>query len=857
MTSSFSASEIPESSALPDSPSASYAAYDVLINYCEPDTRKTLVSHLYYRLSTYGLRVFMDVPELQPGYDFPHQIEKAITTASVHLAILSPRYAQSSLCLSELAFMLRSGASVVPVFYHTKPADLRWISGLYAEAIMTHEMKGRHASETIQEWRQALFTLSYISGFELEAFDGDEAKLVAEVIEYVLKTVRKSAPIDNRHLPSWHQADEQQRSTSLNEKIEEFEHRISWQQQTEKPHIVGIVGFAGVGKTTLAKEFFDRKKGDFKKSLFLSAYKDSLHSLQLKLCKALVNPDIQEDSIKGIESYKENLRALLILSDEGSITEGIRLLEENLRVLLVLDDIDHVDQLVALLPVKNYLSSKSLILIISRKEEVLRCCGIESSSIYELTGLSETHSTELFSSRAFDQCDPVPEQFVSVRKQFVDICQGSPLLLAMYGTLLRGKNDISDWEAQLEYLKDLQLFHRLQDWDRDQLLRLPRYLEKLKDVSRRARDLIKMVLLQQQNGKVQVAGIAGSEGAGKTFLARELFKMEIYEKSCIVYDASSSFLHSLLKKVLKDLIQKDFQVDSVGEGIDLLKEHVSCFASLVILHNVDHSDPMHAILSVLTTVLPSTSLILITSRDTKVLKLLGVKEPSVYELNGLADLQRKDTLEIFCNKAFGQLTPLRNFEDLVEGFLNACNGLPLTLRLFGALLGQRIDRSYWQNQLDRLQRMDPADIQKILKIIYDHLTIKEQKMFLHIACSCIGEKRALALRLSRRRGSGSSSDFTDLQTKCVVEVDSEDCIIMHEQLRDLGRTIAHQKGLLHPLWPPTENNPDLLQQSSVIREVRGFMIVILIMMMSMMIWSMGLKIIILPMIAAMIIWYMP
>lgn len=322
MTSSSSASEIPESSALPDSPSASYAAYDVFISFRGPDARKTLVSHLYYRLSTFGLRVFMDVDELQPGHLILNQIGKVIATASVCLAILSPRYADSLWCLDELVLMLESGAPVVPVFYHVTPAEVRWNRrGRYSEALHnleakktidreTYEKKPRFNPERIQKWRNALSRVSDHSGFELEAFDSDEAILVEKIIESVLRFVRKSAPIDNRHLPSRHQADEQQRSISLNEKIEEFEHRISWQQQTEKPHIVGIVGFAGVGKTTLAKEFFDRKKGDFKKYLFLSAYKESLHSLQLKLCKALVNPDIQEDSIKGIESFKKKFASL-------------------------------------------------------------------------------------------------------------------------------------------------------------------------------------------------------------------------------------------------------------------------------------------------------------------------------------------------------------------------------------------------------------------------------------------------------------------------------------------------------------------------------------------------------------------
>jgi hypothetical protein len=58
--------------------------------------------------------------------------------------------------------------------------------------------------------------------------------------------------------------------------------------------------------------------------------------------------------------------------------------------------------------------------------------------------------------------------------------------------------------------------------------------------------------------------------------------------------------------------------------------------------------------------------------------------------------------------------------------------------------------------------------------------------------------------------------FQNLQDKCLVELNGENKIKMHDHLRDLGRDIAQDPGLPRRLWRWKENDiDDLLQQSSV------------------------------------------
>lgn len=67
------------------------------------------------------------------------QLQEAIKTASIHVAIFSPGYADSEWCLNELVLMVESRAPIIPVFYNVQPTDLRHTQdkdkGKYAESL--------------------------------------------------------------------------------------------------------------------------------------------------------------------------------------------------------------------------------------------------------------------------------------------------------------------------------------------------------------------------------------------------------------------------------------------------------------------------------------------------------------------------------------------------------------------------------------------------------------------------------------------------------------------------------------------------------------------------------------------------
>ncbi|GLJ35499.1 hypothetical protein SUGI_0713810 [Cryptomeria japonica] len=302
---------------------------------------------------------------------------------------------------------------------------------------------------------------------------------------------------------------------------------------------------------------------------------------------------------------------------------------------------------------------------------------------------------------------------------------------------------------------------------------------------------------------VQIVGIWGMGGSGKTTLAKEIYNQRrtSVERSSFVFNvrdaADKRELHKKQIKPLHDLGFKHDSFDSIEEGKRILSNYLRSVRILIILDDVDHTDQLEALLPTKDS-LAWGSLIIVTTREKEVLRCWGIS--SIYEMESM---NRSHAKQLFCWHAFLQPMPLQGFEELVEKFLTACNGLPLSLKVFGGQLYCCFNKDLWESVLHKISRILPSDIKNRLKVSYDALDEEVKQMFLDIACFFIDKDKMTAIAVWDGSGWSGLYGWETLVNKYLVSFDNDNNIKMHDHLRDLGREIAKNQ-TPYRLWSPVQ-----------------------------------------------------
>jgi hypothetical protein len=86
-----------------------------------------------------------------------------------------------------------------------------------------------------------------------------------------------------------------------------------------------------------------------------------------------------------------------------------------------------------------------------------------------------------------------------------------------------------------------------------------------------------------------------------------------------------------------------------------------------------------------------------------------------------------------------------------------------------------------------------------LKVSYDGLSEEARMMFLDIACFMIGQREDIVMQIFEAckldYEEGPARFFSSLKDKCLVKLDEDRRIIMHDLLRDMGRQVVKNKSL--------------------------------------------------------------
>ncbi|KAG2671389.1 hypothetical protein I3760_14G133500 [Carya illinoinensis] len=311
----------------------------------------------------------------------------------------------------------KKNLTIIPIFYHVNPSDVRNQRGNFAEAFAAHEKDLKVDIKEIDTWRNACRKVGNISG---EHINGDryESTIIQQISRRIFYNY---TTLDIR-------IHENQKIVGINSRVEEMMNLLH--MESNDVRFLGIHGMGGIGKTTLAEIIYYRFSCRFEGSSFISCTREksttapNLASLQKHLLSKIMQQEIHIwDHRDRIMLMRNRLR--------------------NKKVLIILDDVDCEKLLSALAGDRKWFGPGSRVIITCRDSHLL--ITHEVNDIYKLELLQTTDALQLFSLSAFDITHP-PENYKNLSMDFVKYAGGLPLALKVLGCFLFGRT-IDAWES--------------------------------------------------------------------------------------------------------------------------------------------------------------------------------------------------------------------------------------------------------------------------------------------------------------------------------------------------------------------------------------------------------------------------
>ncbi|XP_043687889.1 disease resistance protein Roq1-like [Telopea speciosissima] len=407
--------------------------YDVFLNFRGEDTRKNFTGFLHYDLKNKGINVFIDNEELWTGEAIGQSLLRAIQGSKISIPVFSKSYASSKWCLLELSKILHchksNGQLVLPVFLDVEPSDVRNQTGSFEGPFKEHEKKFSSQPEMVEGWRKALRVVGELKGYVLkDDANGDQAKLVELVVKRVLNYLISSTQLVECKYP-----------IGIDFHVNKLLSLLDI--DSNDVQFVGICGFGGIGKTTIAKAIYNRIHLDFNKHSFL--------------------PDIRERAAQcmGLASLQKQLLEDTLGGNihTADYHRGKKVIEQSLcreKVLLVLDDVDDKKQVDALVGELNWFGQGSRVIITSRDEQILNVAEVKEAKIYRPQLFNYEESLQLFSLHAFSMDRP-PEDFMQFAHSVAVYSDGLPLTLEVLGSYLSNVRSKKVWKSTLQKWKEI------------------------------------------------------------------------------------------------------------------------------------------------------------------------------------------------------------------------------------------------------------------------------------------------------------------------------------------------------------------------------------------------------------------
>ncbi|KAF8763029.1 hypothetical protein HU200_008878 [Digitaria exilis] len=188
--------------------------------------------------------------------------------------------------------------------------------------------------------------------------------------------------------------------------------------------VISIVGFGGLGKTTLANEIYRKLKDKFHCQAFVSvSQKPNISKIMRKILSQIGYVAPENNNIE--------------MWEESELITAVKKFLQEKRYLIVIDDIWDVSAWAIIrcaLPENN---NGSRVITTTRIEAVARaCCGNHSECVYKMKVLSDQDSRSLFLKRIFGSEDACPSYLNEVSIEILKKCGGLPLAIITISSML-------------------------------------------------------------------------------------------------------------------------------------------------------------------------------------------------------------------------------------------------------------------------------------------------------------------------------------------------------------------------------------------------------------------------------------
>ncbi|KAG6524346.1 disease resistance protein Pik-2-like [Zingiber officinale] len=238
---------------------------------------------------------------------------------------------------------------------------------------------------------------------------------------------------------------------------------IGWVMDENCPELtaISLLGFGGLGKTTLAKTVYDDPiivEGHFQPRAWIAVSQNyNIKELLKKIIRQISVNEKQIRDVSGCRDARLNTEQLLNMMDESQLVQTVRGHLHGKRYFIVFDDVWSVEAWESLSIALPQGKEGSRVIVTTRIKDVANTsCSRNRRFIFKISPLSPELSWELFCRKVFDAPDyNCPPELENIGREILQKCDGLPLAIVTIGGLLASKpdNNFEEWKDLRDHLR--------------------------------------------------------------------------------------------------------------------------------------------------------------------------------------------------------------------------------------------------------------------------------------------------------------------------------------------------------------------------------------------------------------------